>query len=151
MKRVLAIFFVASFLFSSQSPATAATKTLKAGKAVTISFPGLVTLKKSGCQKIPVKYTIGKMPTISFAALAILDDSDSSITNTIFYKTPSFSEDGKIWKKNGTFNLKVCRDDWSEDIGDGEFEDHLGAKKGTYQIYLVVYPSTEEFGTITFK
>jgi hypothetical protein len=151
MKKLLCIVFAACFLFSSQIPATAATKTLKGEKAVTISFGDVVTLKKSGCQNVPFKYTVGKMPTIAFASLAILDDSDAVLGATTFYKTPSFSSDGKVWKKTGTFNLKVCRSDWSEDIGGGEFQDYLGVNKGSYQIYLLVYPSIEEYATITFK
>lgn len=150
MKKCIIAILVTSFLFSGQFPAYAKNKSLKGGKAVTISFPGTVTLKKSGCQNIPIKYTIGKMPDISFAAVAILDDSDASIGNTIFYKTPNFS-DGEVWKKNSSFNLKICRNNWSEDIGDGDFEDYQAAKKGTYQIVLMIYPSIEEFSTITFK
>ena len=151
MKKILIVFLVVSFLFSSQIPASAANITLKGGKAVTITFPGTVTLKKSGCQNIAVKYTVGKMPEIAFASLAILDDSYAPIGTSVFYKTPSFSSDGKVWKKNGSFNVKVCRNDWSEDIGGGEFQDYPGVNKGTYQIYLAVYPSTEEYSTITFK
>jgi hypothetical protein len=151
MKKALVALLAVVFMFSSQIPASAANKTVKGGKAVTITFPGTVTLKKSGCQSISVKYTVGKMPDLAFAALSILDDSDSPLGNSIFYKTPSFSDDGKVWKKNGSFNVKVCRSDWSEDIGDGEFQDYVGVKKGTYQIYLAVYPSTEEYSTITFK
>jgi hypothetical protein len=55
MKKILCVLLAASFLISSQIPATAATKTLKGEKAVTISFPDVVTLKKSGCQNIGVK------------------------------------------------------------------------------------------------
>jgi hypothetical protein len=91
------------------------------------------------------------MPAIAFASVAILDDSDAAIGSSIFYKTPSFSSDGKVWKKTGTFNVKVCRNDWSEDIGDGEFQDYPGVEKGTYQIWLAVFPSIEEYATIRFK
>ena len=150
MKKVLVAFLAFIFVFSTQIPASAANKTLKAGKAVSVSFPSTVALKKSGCQSVPVKYTVGKMPELAFAALSILDDSDSPLGNTIFYKTPKFYDSG-AWKKNGSFNMKVCRNDWSEDLGDGEFQDYVGVQKGTYQIYLAVYPSTEEYGTITFK
>jgi hypothetical protein len=48
MKRVLVALLSVAFAFSSQIPASAANKTLKGGKAVTITFPGTVTLKKSG-------------------------------------------------------------------------------------------------------
>ena len=152
MKKTLTALFALSFIISSQIPASAANVTLKGGKAVTVTFSNTVTLKKSGCQVISAKYTIGKMPEIAFVAFSILDDSDVAIANTVFYKTPGF--DDKVWKKNGTFKVKFCRSDWSEDFGDGNgAQNFIGAKKGTYQVYLVVSgrPSVEEFSTITFK
>ena len=151
MKKSFVMFLVLSFLFSSQVPSNAATKTLKAGQAVTLSYSNTVTLKKSGCQDISFKYSVGKMPQISFAYMAILDDADAQIGGDTFYKTPGFDDTGKIWKKNSSFKLKVCRSDWSRDIGDGEYEDMTGVRKGTYQLYLAVYPSTEVYATITFK
>jgi len=151
MKKVLGVVFTIMFLCTNSLPANAADRTLKGGKAATVTFPAIVVLKKSGCQNIPVKYTIGKMPEISFASLAILDDSDAPVGNTIFYKTPGFAQDGKIFKKNGTFNLKICRNDWSENLDNGDVQDYPGASKGTYQVYLAIYPSTEEYSTITFK
>ena len=151
MKKIISTAIVASFLFSNQIPASAANKTLKAGNAVTISFPGIVKLKKSGCQNISVKYTVGRMPNLAFAFAGILDDSDNPVATETFYKTPSFSSDGKIWKKNGTFNFRVCREDWLEDIGDGESQEVNGARKGTYQIWVAVNDLFEGYGTITFK
>jgi hypothetical protein len=154
MKKSLVSIMVVALVFSTQTPASAANKTLKAGKAVSVVFPGSVTLKKSGCQYIPVKYTVGKMPELSFSYFMILDDSDSPLGSMGFYETPAFSAakySGKIWKKNGSFNLKICGNAWSEDVGDGEFQDYVGAKKGTYQIYLIVAEVAEEYSTITFK
>jgi hypothetical protein len=151
MKKPLLLLLVLGFLFSSQVPSNAATKTLKGGQAMSVSYPDTVILKKSGCQNISFKYTVGKMPQISFAYIAILDDADAQIGGDTFYKTPSFDKSGKIWKKNSSINIKVCRKDWSRDIGDGEFEDITGVNKGTYQLYLAVYPSTEAYATITFK
>jgi hypothetical protein len=152
-KPLLLIVLVLSFLFSSQVTSNAATKTLKAGQAVTLSYPSTVTLKKSGCQNVSFKYSVGKMPKISFAYIAILDDADKQIGGDTFYETPEtgFGPREKIWKKNGSFNLKICRSDWSRDIGDDEYEDMTGVSKGTYQLYLAVYPSTEAYATITFK
>jgi hypothetical protein len=151
MKKSLQLLLILGMLFSNQVPASAANKTLKGGQAVSVTYPDTVTLKKSGCQDISFKYTVAKMPQISFAYMAILDDADSQIGGSTFYKTPSADQTGKIWKKNGSFNLTVCRTDWSRDIGDGEYEDMTGVSKGTYQLYLMVYPSTEAFATITFK
>lgn len=151
MKKPLLLLLVLSFLFSGQIPSNAATKTLKGGQAVSISYPDTVTLKKSGCTNISFKYSVGKMPQIAFAYIAILDDSDDQIAGDTFYKTPDFEDSGKVWKKNSSFVVKVCRSDWSRDIGDGEYEDMIGAKKGTYQLYLAVYPSTEAYATITLK
>lgn len=151
MKKSFLALLVLSFLFSSQVPSNAATKTLKAGQAVTLSYPTTVTLKKSGCQNVPFKYSVGKMPQISFSYVAILDDADAQIGGDVFYETPGFGDTGKIWKKNSSFNLKICRSDWARDIGEGEYEDMTGVNKGTYQLYLAVYPSTEAYATITFK
>ena len=151
MRKFLLLCLVFSFVFSSQLSSNAATKTLKAAKAVSVSYPDTVTLKKTGCQNIPFKYSVGSMPAISFSYIAIIDDADAQLAGDTFYKTPKSSTDGKIWKKNSSFNLKVCRSDWSRDIGDGEYEEMVGANKGTYQLYLVVYPATEVYATITFK
>jgi hypothetical protein len=151
MKKPLLLLLVLGFLFSSQVPSNAATKTLKAEQAVTLSYSDTVTLKKSGCQNVSFKYSIGKMPKVSFAYIAIVDDADDQIGGNLFYKTQSQDGTGKIWKKNSSFNLKVCRSDWSRDIGNGEYEDMTGVNKGTYQLYLAVFPSTEAFATITFK
>lgn len=156
MKKSFLVLLVLIFLFSSQVPSNAATKTLKAGQAVTLTYPTTVTLKKSGCQRVSFRYSVGKMP--SFAYLAILDDADDQIGGDFFYQTPDWSA-GKIWKKNSSFNLKVCRSDWSRESrlaiwsrDDSEgIEDMTPVKKGTYQLYLLVHQSAEVFGTITFK
>jgi len=152
MKKVVVILLSASFLVSNQLVATASNKTLRADKSVTVSFPGAVTLKKTGCQKVPVKFAVGKMPTTAWADLVILDDSDSVIAGKKFYVTPSFSDNGKVWKKNGTFFLTLCRNDWTEDVGNGYYQDRIGAQKGIYQIIVRVWPAgIQEYGTVAFK
>ena len=152
MKKILVVILAVTFLLANQIPGNAANKILKGGKAITITFPGTVTLKKSGCQNIPVKYTVGRMPDISFAFLTVLDDADSPVATATFYKTPSyFASEGKIWKKVGSFSLEVCREDWSERLGGGEYQDHVGVSRGSYQVLLIVHPSIEEYSTIVFK
>jgi hypothetical protein len=153
MKNFFIVFLTTSFLFSSQIPATAATTTLKVGKVVTVSFPSVVSLKKSGCQNIPVKYTIlGKLDDYSLVNLSILDDADAYITSTTFYQPPG-QDDGKVYKKSSRFNLKVCRNDWQEYYEyEGEFKDRAGVKKGTYQVQLTLWrPLTQKYATIKFK
>jgi hypothetical protein len=157
MKKVLVIFLAASFLFSSQIPATASTKEFKFGEMVTIWFPSVVTLKKTGCQDIPVRYSVGKLPwpyTDGIGALYvyIVDDADKLISRYSYFYEP-LKEGEKVWKRNSAFKVKVCRKVWSDGyINDsGEVVKFLGVKKGTYRLVLGVMFKGEEYSTIKFK
>jgi hypothetical protein len=159
MKKVFLIFLAASFLFSSQIPATASTTKFKFGEMVTIWFPSVVTLKKTGCQDIPVRYSVGKLPypyTEGIGALYvyIVDDADKRITSLDGRFYEPLKEGEKVWKRNSVFKVKVCRKVWSDDnviFDSGEVAKYLGVKKGTYRIVLGIMFKGEEYSTIKFK
>ena len=152
MRKLFVGFFVLSFLLSGQMSSSAANVTLRAGKAATVIFPDSVTLKKSGCQNISVKYAIGKMPEMRFGGLAIRDASGAPISVSVFYEGPDFITGKIVSKKSGSFNLKVCREDWSVKLESGGIGKRNGVSKGKYGIFLVVdAPATEVPSTITFK
>ena len=131
------------------APAIAAsTSTVKVGNLITVSYPKSVKLKSSGCQNIKVTYRIGKMSGFDYAYVGFLDDADNLIGGDIVYETPDFatSQGRKISKKTGSVNIKICRSDWSEDIGDGDYEDYVGASKGEFQVYV----STSDFDNVSY-
>lgn len=139
MKKLIAVAAVACLLaVPSLSASAASTKTVKVGNLITVTYPSSVKLKASGCQLIPVSYKVGSMGSIDFSYAGILDDEDSLLGGEMLYRTPEMAKSNgyKVSKKSGKINIKICRSDWAEDIGDGEYEDHVGATKGEFQFYV---------------
>lgn len=149
MKKVLAASLITLLCFSTSTAAIAnSSKTMKVGNQITVTFPKTVKLKGSGCQNVPISYKVGKMSGFDFAYAAILDDEDNLIGGKIIYRTPTYAKDAgyKVSKKSAKVNIKICRGDWSEDIGDGDYEDYVGASKGEFQFYV----TTSEIDNIDY-
>ena len=130
-------FVLVMLLLSGSTPAYAASETIKAGSAISVSYPKTVKIK-NGCQNIKISYKVGKLETNDFAAFSIYDDEDEIIAQKIIYYSPALAKSmGKpIFKKIGTTNIKVCRDGWEKVFSDGETESYRGFSKGSYQVEL---------------
>jgi hypothetical protein len=108
-------------------------KTLKASTLVSISYPSLFKLPKSGCAKIPVRYQVGKLELDeSYFTVVITDDEDRTVGEATWYGA-SAEASTKAMPKSGTLQLKVCRDAWFDSI---EEVDYAPTYRGTYDIYL---------------
>ena len=133
---VIALFMTFGLALSSLTVASAAkvpNKTLKASTLVSISYPSLFKLPKSGCAKIPVRYQIGKLELDeSYFTVVITDDEDRTVGEATWYGA-SAEASTKAMPKSGTLQLKVCRDAWFDSI---EEIDYAPTYKGTYDIYL---------------
>lgn len=133
---VIALVMTFGLALSSLTVASAAkvpNKTLKASTLVSISYPSLFKLPKSGCAKIPVRYQIGKLELDeSYFTVVITDDEDRTVGEATWYGA-SAEASTKAMPKSGTLQLKVCRDAWFDSI---EEIDYAPTYKGTYDIYL---------------
>ena len=133
---VIALVMTFGLALSSLTVASAAkvpNKTLKASTLVSISYPSLFKLPKSGCAKIPVRYQIGKLELDeSYFTVVITDDEDRTVGEATWYGA-SAEASTKAMPKSGTLQLKVCRDAWFDSI---EEIDYAPTYRGTYDIYL---------------
>ena len=133
---VIALVMTFGLALSSLTVASAAkvpNKTLKASTLVSISYPSLFKLPKSGCAKIPVRYQVGKLELDeSYFTVVIADDEDRTVGEATWYGA-SAEASTKAMPKSGTLQLKVCRDAWFDSI---EEIDYAPTYKGTYDIYL---------------
>ena len=133
---VIALVMTFGLALSSLTVASAAkvpNKTLKASTLVSISYPSLFKLPKSGCAKIPVRYQIGKLELDeSYFTVVITDDEDRTVGEATWFGA-SAEASTKAMPKSGTLQLKVCRDAWFDSI---EEIDYAPTYKGTYDIYL---------------
>jgi len=140
IKRKLSIQFLVALtslaLLSalSLSPANAASKSknLSASNLVTISYQLSVTIPKSGCGKVPVKYKINKLPLDGSAFFVVIEDDQDRLIGQAEWFGEDYEGSVKAMPKTGTFNIKVCRSMWT-DTDENTF---YPAYKGTYTIYL---------------
>lgn len=115
------------------SAAKVPNKTLKASTLVSISYPSLFKLPKSGCAKIPVRYQIGKLELDeSYFTVVITDDEDRTVGESTWYGA-SAEASTKAMPKSGTLQLKVCRDAWFDSIEEIEY---APTYRGIHDIYL---------------
>ena len=151
IKRALAVSTSVLLILSGSSitPANAAVKSknLKASDLVTISYPTLVTLPKSGCGKISVKYKINNLPIDESAFYVVIeDDSNRAVGQGTWFGT-NFEGSVRSMPKSGTLNIKVCRDMWTSP----DEEEFYPANRGTYSIILSAVGDMSADASASFK
>jgi hypothetical protein len=147
----LALGFVGTF----GTPAVAGEKTLEIPNVATITYPSTVKLVPRGCQTIRFKYTAPDLDeNFGYMTWAISDPRDNQIAGHWFNKGTIMIQAGPQYptaKRLGTVKVKICRNKWST-----RWDDNLGAKRGTYEVWLAAVPggemdALEVYGTITFR
>jgi hypothetical protein len=151
IKRGLAVSFSALLIVSGSSVmsanAAAKSKNLSASDLVTISYPTLASLPKSGCGKIPVKYKVNKLPIDESAFYVVIeDDNNNAVGQGTWYGT-NFEGSVRAMPKSGTLNIKVCRDMWTNP----DEEVFYPANRGTYSIILSAVGDMSADASASFK
>ena len=134
-KLTVLITSIAFFSLNILSPADAASKSknLSASNLVTISYPLLVSLPKNGCGKIPVKYKINQLPIDESAFYVVIEDDQNRLIGQEIWFGTNYEGSVKAMPKNGTLNIKVCRNMWTDPEEENTF---YPVYKGTYSILL---------------
>jgi hypothetical protein len=153
MKRTLAAVLTAGLIFSGSVAAQASsTKSVEIAGVVKITYPKSIKLKARGCQNVKISYEVGLMQDIEYVYVGLLDDMDEPYGDAIIYETPGFLDPGdKPFKKKGSSFLKICREARAENLGDGDYEDYVSAKKGDVQIYVSTWQSGQAIAYTKFR
>jgi hypothetical protein len=133
--QILAVFTSLALLGTlslSSAYAVSKSKNLSASNLVTISYQLSVTIPKSGCGKIPVKYKINKLPMEGSAFFVVIEDDQDRLIGQAEWFGEDYEGSVKAMPKAGTFNIKLCRSMWT----DSDETTFYPAYKGTYTIYL---------------
>lgn len=157
MKKVLiatVLVWLLSVGFSN--PAFAKDKTLTIPKVAAITYPAVVKLVDSGCQRIKFKYTAPRVDrTYGFLSVILVDADDYEIGGAILSK--GNRDIGKYpqilpLNKRGTINVTVCRDPWNAGF-DGQTSE---AWPGMVEVGFTAVPqgvpdiTPRVYGTIRF-
>ena len=153
MKRILAAVLALALTLSGAVVAQAsATKTVEIEGVVKITYPSSVKLKARGCQNVKISYEIGAMSQFDYVYVGLLDDSDEPYGDVVAYETPGMLDPGRsVYKKKSSAFIKICREPWAENVGDGQYEDYVGAKKGSAQLYISDGEDNSAFAYIRFR
>jgi hypothetical protein len=153
MKRIFAAVLALVLTLSGAVVAQAsATKTVEIEGVVKITYPASVKLKARGCQNVKISYEIGAMNQYDWVYVGLLDDADEPYGDAIVYETPDFLDPGvSIYKKKSSSLIKICRAPRAENIGGGDYEDYVGAKKGEVQLYVSDGDKNAAFAYIRFR
>jgi len=154
MKRlIIAVMISGSLALGSVNPALAAkSKTLEVPNVATITYPAQVKLKSKGCQTIKFKYTApGLDDEWGYMMMAISDQDDNQAGSFALNKGTeviALSPQYPLAKRLGVVKVKVCREDWSNNVG---------VNKGIYEVWFTATGTWDSdlwpdiYGTISFK
>jgi hypothetical protein len=150
-RQILAVF--ASFALLSTTavfPANAVSKSknLSASNLVTISYQLMVTIPKSGCGRIPVKYKVNKLPMDGSAFYLVIEDDQDRLIGQAVWLGEDYEGSVKAMPKTGTLNIKVCRSMWVDSEEENTF---YPAYRGTYTLYLSAVGDMSADAKASFK
>ncbi len=153
MKRIFSAVLALVLTLSGAVVAQAsATKTVEIEGVVKITYPASVKLKARGCQNVKISYEIGAMNLYDWVYVGLLDDANEPYGDSIVYETPDFLDPGvSIYKKKSSSLIKICREPRAENLGDGYYEDYVGAKKGQVQLEVSDGDNNSAFAYIRFR
>jgi hypothetical protein len=151
-KLIIAVIISGSLVLGSVHPAAAKSKTLEVPNVATITYPSQVKLKSEGCQTIKFRYTApGLDDEWGYMMMAIRDQDDNQAGSFALNKGSEMillAPQYRLAKRLGVVNVKVCREDWSENVG---------VKKGIYEVWFTAAGTSDSddwpdiYGTIRFK
>lgn len=142
MKKVIALF-VAIALLATPQAAFAATKTIKLAKFGSASIATSIKLPaKNTCISIPFKYDLSGNYSwpYAFTSFSLATKADDMIGYVSVQAGDEYDEDGNESPvpHKGSSVIKVCREAWEDLDEDGNGNEYLGVKKGTYYFGFTV-------------
>jgi hypothetical protein len=163
MRKVLTVAMLVGLLSAGFSdPAIAKDKTLTIPKVATITYPAVVKLADSGCQRIKFRYKSEvRDKSFGYMLVRIVDADDMYVggANLIqgkvaIEKYPNLP----TLNKRGSFDITVCRASWADpsmaEYAEGQVSD---AWPSTMEVGLEATPRNKDseifpkvFGTIKF-
>lgn len=142
MKKVVAVFLTIAMLVAPQA-AFASTKTIKLAKFGSASIATSITLPaKNSCKEIPFKYDLSGNYSwpYAFTSFSLATRAEDMIGSVIIEAGNEYDEDGNesYVAHKGSSSIKVCREAWEDLDEDGNGDEYLGVKKGTYYFGFTV-------------
>lgn len=142
MKKVTALFVAMAMLLVPEA-AFAASKTIKLAKFGSASIATSVTLPaKNTCKEIPFKYDLSGNYSwpYAFTSFSIETKGEDMVGSVIIQAGDEYDEDGNESPvpHKGSSSIKVCREAWEDLDEDGNGDEYLGVKKGTYYFGFTV-------------
>ena len=152
-----------SFGFGSSVPAFAKDKTLSIPKVASITYPAVVRLVDSGCQRIKFRYKSKVRDKLfGYMTVRIVDADDMYVGGAYLIQGSAAIEkfpNIPTLRKRGSFDITVCRTAWADpsmaEYAEGQGSD---AWPSTMEVGLEATPRNKNseifpkvFGTIKFK
>lgn len=119
MKKVLiATVLVGLLSVGVTNPAFARDKTIKIPRVATITYPSVVKLEDSGCQRIRFRYTAPRVSkNYGFLTVALTDADDLNVGGAALIRGSFFVQrypQLQTLRKRGSFDITVCRAPWTD-------------------------------------
>ena len=142
MKKRIALLLTIAMLATPQA-AFAASKTIKLAKFGSASIATSVTLPaKNSCKEIPFKYDLSGNYSwpYAFTSFSLETKAQDMIGSVIIEAGNEYDEDGNESEvpHKGNSAIKVCREAWEDLDEDGNGNEYLAVKKGTYYFGFTV-------------
>lgn len=142
MRKTISIFMTLAIVVTPQT-AFAANKTIKLAKFGSASIATTLTLPaKNSCKEIPFKYDLSGNYSwpYAFTSFSLETKSQDMIGSIIVRAGDEYDDDGNtsFVPYKGSSSIKVCREDWADLDEDGNGNEYLGVKKGTYYFGFTV-------------
>jgi len=143
MKKLIAVLAAIAMVLTPQA-AFASTKTIKLAKFGSASIATSITLPaKNSCKEIPFKYDLSgnyswPYAFTSFSLETKGQDMIGSVTVRAGDAVYDEEENETRVPHKGTTSIKVCREAWEDLDEDGNGDEYLGVKKGTYYFGFTV-------------
>ncbi len=142
MKKLIAVLVAIAMVLTPQA-AFASTKTIKLAKFGSASIATSITLPaKNSCKEIPFKYDLSGNYSwpYAFTSFALETKAEDMIGRIIIEAGNDYDEDGNesYVPHKGSSSIKVCREAWEDLDEDGNGDEYLGVKKGTYYFGFTV-------------
>lgn len=150
--KCLIISFICLITWSSTPPANSQEVIVLPGFA-TLNYENTLSLKKKGCQKIPIQYETNDLLPRENTGMAVLIDnklpndgiryaSTGWFTKLTYKGAPNMEY---VWPRAGQLDLKVCRYNWTDGTGKSKSK-YLRVKPGKYEITFMGFYIDELLG-----
>jgi hypothetical protein len=142
MKKLIPVLVAIVILLTPQA-AFASNKTIKLTKFGSASIATSITLPaKNSCKEIPFKYDLSGNYSwpYAFTSFSLETKGQDMIGSVIIEAGNEYDEDGNesYVAHKGSSSIKVCREAWEDLDEDGNGNEYLAVKKGTYYFGFTV-------------